>query len=295
MAMLEHADRTRLRIRKVPDGMTWDEPLLPGVRLRIRWLGQAGFLIETGGARILIDPYLSDSLAKKYTGKQYPHIRMMPPPGKPEMLGKIDLYIVTHDHGDHLDPGTTAAIAGLCPSCLFIVPASSADTARERGVPAARLIEADAFSALEAGGIGIHPIPSAHEELSIDEAGHHRFLGYILNLAGMTLYHSGDCVPYPGIEKNLEPFHIDIALLPVNGRDAARKAANILGNFTLKEAVDLAASSSFPWMIGHHFGMFDFNTIDSNEARAWIENRSLPGAIMAEADVVYEFEKGESR
>ena len=42
----------------------------PGER-GIVWLGQAGFWIETGEARVLIDPYLSDSLAQKYADPQY--------------------------------------------------------------------------------------------------------------------------------------------------------------------------------------------------------------------------------
>ena len=30
------------------------------------WLGQSGFLLQWKGKRVLIDPYLSDSLTKKY-------------------------------------------------------------------------------------------------------------------------------------------------------------------------------------------------------------------------------------
>lgn len=32
--------------------------------MRITWLGQAGLLFETGGLKIVVDPYLSDSVAK---------------------------------------------------------------------------------------------------------------------------------------------------------------------------------------------------------------------------------------
>ncbi|HWP68417.1 MAG TPA: hypothetical protein VN437_03870, partial [Rectinemataceae bacterium] len=71
--MSENTDKARLRIGKAPIDMPWNGPLPPDVRLRLRWLGQAGFLMETGGIRILVDPYLSDSLAEKYRGKQYPH------------------------------------------------------------------------------------------------------------------------------------------------------------------------------------------------------------------------------
>lgn len=287
--MKGNADKARLGTWQAFAGMPWNWPLSPDVRLRLRWLGQAGFLIETKTKRILVDPYLSDSLAEKYRGKRYPHSRMIPVPADPEILGDIDLYLATHSHTDHLDPGTAGPIARLYPRCRFVVPAAGAAIARERGIPTSRLSKADAFAPLDVEGIGIYPIPSAHEELSIDGAGHHRFLGYILSVGGMTLYHSGDCAPYPGLEENLAPFGIDIGLLPVNGRDSLRREANIPGNFTLEEAVGLARSSKFRWMIGHHFGMFDFNTIDPEAARAWIENRHLSGICIAAMDTVYDF------
>ena len=44
------------------------------------WLGQAGFRIDPGGHRVLIDPYPGDSLAVNYAGTKYPHTRMMPIP-----------------------------------------------------------------------------------------------------------------------------------------------------------------------------------------------------------------------
>ncbi|HKH61570.1 MAG TPA: hypothetical protein VKA49_12100, partial [Flavitalea sp.] len=40
------------------------------------WLGQSGFLLQWKGKRVLIDPYLSDSLTKKYATTEKPHIRM---------------------------------------------------------------------------------------------------------------------------------------------------------------------------------------------------------------------------
>ena len=31
--------------------------------MKVTWLGQAGLLIETNGTKIMIDPYLSDSVS----------------------------------------------------------------------------------------------------------------------------------------------------------------------------------------------------------------------------------------
>ena len=80
--------------------------------LRFYWLGQAGFLIAGSGRRILIDPYLSDSLAEKYRGRTFTHERMMPAPIEVWELGPIDLVLITHQHTDHMDLGDAGAAGG---------------------------------------------------------------------------------------------------------------------------------------------------------------------------------------
>ena len=39
------------------------------------WLGQSGFLVKCANRYLLIDPYLSDSLTKKYANTDKPHVR----------------------------------------------------------------------------------------------------------------------------------------------------------------------------------------------------------------------------
>jgi L-ascorbate metabolism protein UlaG (beta-lactamase superfamily) len=56
---------------------------------------------------------------------------------------------------------------------------------------------------------------------------------------------------------------IDLALLPVNGRDTERLTKGIAGNFTLAEAIGLCRQARIPALIAHHYGMFAFNTIDA--------------------------------
>lgn len=104
----------------------------------------------------------------------------------------------------------------------------------------------------------------------MDGRGRHKALGYVIEAAGLCIYHPGDCAPYEGLEANLEPYRIDLALLPVNGRDAERRAGGVPGNFSLEEAVALARSRGFGSSLGHHYGLFDFNTIDEAAAGAYL-------------------------
>jgi len=67
------------------------------------WLGQSGFLIHSGDACVLVDPYLSDSLTKKYAATDKPHVRMTERVIAPERLDFIDIVTSSHNHTDHLD------------------------------------------------------------------------------------------------------------------------------------------------------------------------------------------------
>lgn len=260
-----------------------------GAAISAWWLGQAGFLVEAAGVRLVVDAYLSDTLAVKYRGKPNPHVRMVPPPVEPAALRDVDLVLATHGHTDHLDPGTLGPIAAANPGCRFVVPAAHAALAASRGVPGERLVRASAFATLREAGVTIHALPSAHEELAVDAEGEHLFLGYVLELAGVSIYHPGDCVPYPELAALVSRHRVDLALLPVNGRDARRAAGGVPGNFSLEEAMDLSAACGFRAVIGHHFGLFDFNTIDVAAARVRVAARAdLPPFLLAEPGIRYD-------
>lgn len=242
---------------RLEPAMGFPKPGQPG----IFWLGQAGFWIETGSHRILIDPYLSDSLARKYAGKPNDHRRMMPPPVMVEDLPKPDPVLITHGHTDHMDPDTLSTLARRFPDLPFIVPGARLGLARDRIGPLASLTGMDADETeTPLSGLTVTALPAAHETLERDAEGRHVFLGYHLKTDAFSLYHSGDSIPYSGLCERLAHLAPDIALLPVNGRDAARLTAGIPGNFTLDEAISLCRN--IPYLITHHFGMFAFNTID---------------------------------
>ena len=218
--------------------------------VELMWLGQAGFAVRGSGSLLLIDPYLSDHLAIKYRGTDQPHDRLMPSPWRADEVRSLSAVLCTHRHGDHMDPVALPVLAKNNPQCRFIVPRAELTNA---GITATGM---NAEETLTIDGIAITAIAAAHEELKMNACGEHHFLGYILQLAGKTIYHSGDCVPYAGLPERLARAKIDVALLPVNGR---RKG--VLGNFTLAEATALCRTAGIARMIPHHFGMFKFNTV----------------------------------
>lgn len=234
-------------------------------QVALAWLGQAGFAIRFAGDLVLIDPYLSDSLAEKYRGKEFPHERMMPAPIRAEELRGVSAVLCTHRHSDHMDPGTLPVLARVSPSCRFVVPRAEVESALKAGVPEAQIVAASALSPLVLGDLRIDPIPAAHEELKVDANGEHHFLGYVLETCAGRIYHSGDCVPYPGLAASLRERHVALAILPVNGRDESRRSRGVPGNFTFAEAAALCREAGIGTLICCHFGMFSFNTADPRD------------------------------
>src|SRR6267378_7912319 len=86
------------------------------------WLGQSGFLLQWKGKRVLIDPYLSDSLTKKYVATDKPHIRMSERVMDPELLKNILIVSSSHNHTDHLDAETLIPVLKNNPGIHFIIP-----------------------------------------------------------------------------------------------------------------------------------------------------------------------------
>ena len=86
------------------------------------WLGQSGFLLQWHGKRVLIDPYLSDSLTRKYAGTDKPHTRMSERVTDPALLKGITIVTSSHNHTDHLDADTLIPVFANNPQLSFIIP-----------------------------------------------------------------------------------------------------------------------------------------------------------------------------
>lgn len=269
------------------------ETTLPRDTVAFAWLGQAGFVVRHGGLRLLIDPYLSDHLARKYAGTEFPHTRMMPAPLDAAAVRDLDLVLCSHRHSDHADPGSLGPLADGNPACRFIVPRAELAAITPLGVPPPQLLPVNAGDILRVSeALEIRVLPAAHETLVVNADGEHHFLGFLLRLNGFTLYHSGDCVVYDGLVERLRQQPVDLALLPVNGRSERLRARGIPGNMTFAEAVALCRAAGIGTMIPHHFGMFAFNTADTTELRQQIDrlDTAPPRCRLPDPECYYEIQ-----
>jgi L-ascorbate metabolism protein UlaG (beta-lactamase superfamily) len=226
--------------------------------LYLWWLGQSGFLVQWEGKHLLLDPYLSDSLTRKYAATDKPHVRMTARVIDPERLPAIAVVTSTHNHTDHLDPDTLLPILRTNPDVALVIPeANRAFVAERLGIAEDGPSGLDDGVTMESGAFRITGVAAAHERQERDEQGRHRFLGYVVQVGPWTLYHSGDTVRYAGMVERLQSFRIDVALLPINGRSPERRVA---GNLDGVEAARLARDIGARLAIPCHYEMFSFNT-----------------------------------
>ncbi|CAN7366858.1 MBL fold metallo-hydrolase [Rhizobium sp. LjRoot30] len=260
-------------------------------RPTLYWLGQAGFVLDIAGRRLVIDPYLSDSLAEKYKGTARPHVRMMPPPVTVAELGPIDRVLCTHAHTDHMDPGTLKPLLAANPQARLVAPRAMRTQALERsGVAEDRLDLLGAGETLDVSAdLKVTATRAAHETLETDDQGDNRFLGYVIASGDCRIWHSGDCIPFDGLEQEVAALKSAIALLPVNGRRPELSQNGVPGNFDLGEAIALAGAIGASAMIAHHYGLFDFNTAAPEEIDAAARSSVSPVVYRAREAIAFEW------
>ena len=229
------------------------------------WLGQSGFLVQCRDRHALLDPYLSDSLTAKYAGTDQPHVRLTERVVAPGRLGFVEVVTSSHNHTDHFDPDTLKALLEANAKLPLVLPEAN------RGMGAFRLgispkspvlVGLNAGEHKSSGGFQFSGIPAAHNELEPDAHGHHRYLGYVVQVGPFRIYHAGDTRLFPGLEDLLRPFQVDVALLPINGDKPERKVA---GNLDGREAAQLAHAIGARIVIPMHYEMFAFNTAAPEE------------------------------
>jgi L-ascorbate metabolism protein UlaG (beta-lactamase superfamily) len=226
---------------------------------RLTWLGQAGFRIELDGAVLVVDAWLS------------PHADRIIPSAPLELAADdVQALLVTHEHLDHLDLPFLPSFLDRAPDARVVLPRALAALV-EGVVPESRLVLVDPYDTVEIAGVEIHVTPAYHALETTHEYGDGRalgglprFVGYVLS-AGRRIYHAGDTLVTDALVAALGPLDVEVALLPINGRDAAREARGIVGNMNAREAVELALAIGARTLVPYHWDGFLGNTVPPGE------------------------------
>jgi len=197
------------------------DPKVEQVANNLEWMGQAAVKVKYEGKTIYIDPY---KLTKD---------------------DSADIVLITHSHYDHWSMADLKRV--VTTNTTLIAPKECLDEAKD--LPAKSKIAVLPGFKQTVNGVTIETVPAYNVVKTKFHGKEKNFVGYILNLDGVRLYHTGDTERIPEM-KNISA---DIILLPLgqtytmNSVEEAAEAAK-----------DVKASIAIPI----HFGMYEGTIAD---------------------------------
>src|SRR5579884_1011160 len=216
------------------------------------WLGQHSFIVKAGWHVFYFDPFFANWDS-----------RQTPPLLAPDDAHFPEVVLTSHGHADHLCPESLAGIARVSPHTLFVCPRTEAHRLEsEAKIPASRIRAMNAGDRMRLSGVRISAIKSRHEFFDEHAEFGYPYLGYVVEAGGTLIYHAGDTIPYEGLLTTLKRWKLDVAFLPINGRDADRYARGCMGNLTFQEAAELAGDLEVGLAVPAHYDMFVGNQED---------------------------------
>lgn len=206
--------------------------------MKITYLGQAGFLFEKDGFKIMIDPYLSDSV-EKINPKNYRRVAV------DESLFEIepDVMIFTHNHLDHYDPETVERFITADSKILVLSPKSVWDEVRKIG-GGNNYVLFNRHTSWTANGIKFTAVKAEHSDITP--------IGVIIDDGDKKYYITGDTLYNEEIFDDI-PDDIYALFLPING---------VGNNMNKVDALRFVERVNPQKTVPIHIGMFDEFTAD---------------------------------
>ena len=201
--------------------------------MKITWLGQAGLLFETGGVKIIVDPYLSNSCGKVNPASN----RRMP---IDEGFLKIypDVVVLTHDHLDHTDEETLEHYLGKNGNILVLASQTAWNHIRKYN-NGHNYVMFNRHTQWTFGEVKFTAVKAEHSD---DHA-----IGVIIEAEGKKYYVTGDTLYNTEIFNDI-PDDIEVVFLPINGKG---------NNFNMVDAALFAEKVGATKVVPVHFGLFD--------------------------------------
>ena len=218
--------------------------------MKITYLGQAGLLFETGGKKIMVDPYLSDSVAKIQ-----PQNYRRQPIDERFLQIKPDVIVITHNHADHLDRETLSHYLTDDSEVSVLAPYSAWQEARKLGGMKNNYIMFNSRTTWTEDDIVFRAARAEHS----DEYA----IGVIITAEEKNYYITGDTLYSELVFESLPSDAIEAVFLPVNGKG---------NNMNAADAAVFAKRVKAKYVVPVHVGMFDEMTGLCLKA----ENRIVP-------------------
>ena len=217
--------------------------------MKITWLGQAGLLFEINEMKIIVDPYLSNSV-----GKSRPDLWRRVPVDERFLEIKPDVIVLTHDHLDHTDPETLCHYLDENSKICVLASRNAFEKARDLfGGIKNNYVNFNAGTEWTEGGVHFKAVRAIHSDSCA--------IGVLISAENKTYYITGDTLYDEEILRSL-PKKIDAVFLPVNG------IGNNMNMTDAKRFCERIGTVAVPM----HCGLFDEKDLNDFE----YENKLVP-------------------
>ena len=190
----------------------------------IHWFGQSAVKINANDKTIYIDPY------------------------RIQKTDSADIILITHDHKDHLDPSSIAKI--LTSKTTIAAPASCKENIQKLG--SKKVVYFAPREEKKIDNILIESVPAYNIKKKRFHPKKNNWLGYIITIDGIRIYHAGDTERIPEMKK----LQCDIVFMPL-GQTYTMNSVGEAANAVL----DVGASIAIPI----HYGLYEGNGDDAIE------------------------------
>ena len=207
--------------------------------MNVTWLTQAGLLFENDKIKVMVDPYLSNSVAETLDPKKERRI----PIDERFFDTDPDVIIITHDHLDHLDPETLGKILSRSTKSVTVLAPYNAYKKLVTMGGGHNYVLLAPHSVWSEGGITFYAVNAEHSDRCA--------AGYIIDDGKQTYYITGDTLyNYDVIDDVIELCEdgVDYVFLPING---------VGNNMNARDAADFACEIGAKCAVPIHYGLFD--------------------------------------
>jgi L-ascorbate metabolism protein UlaG (beta-lactamase superfamily) len=166
--------------------------------VRVTYFGHAGMHLRVGSTDVLIDPFVTDNPLAQGAGLREGDLR-------------ADYILLTHAHGDHL--GDTVAIAQRTGAMVVGQHEVVEYLARAHGITRTHGMNVGGARSFDWGRVT--QTYARHSSSFSDGTYGGLAVGYLIEAAGKTIYHSGDTAAFAEMEWIGEHRSIDVAFLPI--------------------------------------------------------------------------------